>query len=197
MFLERRAFVIKPGCMEAAIGLCKADIENKGVHMRLYTAAYGPFSTLLADTAAESQAGIEMFWADWFANADAPKFLAQWSALEETGGKRELWQEQLGTPDVATKFIERRTFTVKSGRLDDAIRLIKAEVERPPQTTGAYVFTAVYGSFDTLVMDMRADDPGAIEKSWAAWEATPDATAFLEKWSPLILTGKRELWMQM
>ena len=96
---------------------------------------------------------------------------------------------------MRTKYIERRTFTIERGRLDEAIQLVKAEVERI-HNTNAYLFTAVYGSFDALILDTRDNDAKAIEKWWDEWGATPEAAAFQDKWAPLVVTGKRELWVE-
>jgi hypothetical protein len=60
MFLDRWTVPIKPGSMEAAVRLCKAEIERS--HMpssRLYTAFYGPLDVLLGDSTAESQEAVE------------------------------------------------------------------------------------------------------------------------------------------
>jgi hypothetical protein len=195
LYLERRTVAIKPGCMDDAIRLCKAEIERTGNPSRLYTAVYGPFDVLLFDTTAESQAAIEKMWADWLARAETPQVLEQWHRLIAGGGMNELWMEQLGTPDVRAKYVERRTYTVLHGHIDEVLRLLKAEAERV-HVTMAYVYTAVYGNSDIYLVDVHATDTQAVEKFWNDWVATPGVAAFYEQWSPHVVTGKRELWVE-
>ena len=124
------------------------------------------------------------------ARPETPKFFEQFSRLTAGGGSGELWKEHLGTPDVRTKYIERRTFTIERGHVDEAIQLVQAEFERI-HNSNAYLFTAVYGSFDALILDTGDNDAKAIEKWWDEWGATPEAAAFKEKRAPLVVTGKR------
>ena len=201
MFLERRTFIVKPDCMDEAIHLIKVEIERAHASMRLYMAVYGPFDVLLADNTAESQEAIEQGWADWGAWPETPKFMQQWYGVDAGGGTRELWQEHLGNPVVSARYVERRTFTVKTGHLDEVVKMIKAEGERPPLFTPArlgsgYLYTAVYGIFDTCLLDICADDPKAIDEWWHGWAALPSTPSYMEKWSSLVVSGKRELWKQ-
>src|SRR5258707_547222 len=107
MFIDRGTAAIKPGCMEEAIRLWKADIiERAHMPMRLYTAWWGPFDVMVGDTVAESQEAVEKLWADLLARPEHPKFSEQFSRLTAGGGRAELWVERLGTPDARTKYIE-------------------------------------------------------------------------------------------
>jgi hypothetical protein len=195
MFLDRWTMPIKPGGMEEVTRLWKAEIERAPLPLRLYTAFYGPIDVLLGDTAAESQEATEKMWADWLARPEAPKFFEQWNRLIAGGGRAELWVERLGTPDVRTKYIERRTMTVRHGHMDEALQLAKAEVERI-HNTNAHLFTAVYGTLEICLFDVRENDAQAIDKFWTDWGSTPEAAVFHKKWDQHVVTDKRELWVE-
>jgi hypothetical protein len=195
MFIDRGTMPIKPGCVEETIRLWKAEIERAPLPLRLYTAFYGPLDVLVGDTAAESQGATEKMWDEWGARPENPKFFEQWNRLIAGGGRAELWVERLGTPDARTKYIERRTITVRHGHMDEVLQLVQAEVERI-HNTNAYLFTAVYGTREIYLFDVRENDIQAIDKFWTDWGSTPEAAAFRKKWDQHVVSDKRELWVE-
>lgn len=90
--------------------------------------------------------------------------------------------------------VDRRVFYIKAGHLEEAVKIVVAEVKRvgPPN---ARFYTSRTGRFDTLAIEQEFESLAAHEKFWNAWNASPEAKAVLAKWWPLIETGgTAELW---
>ena len=91
-------------------------------------------------------------------------------------------------------YINRRTFKVKHGAMEEAVKLVKAEIER----TGwkGTVYTAEFGPFDVMVVDFSTESLEDYEKSSSEWDASPEAAKFFEKWYTLTERGgTNELWV--
>ena len=89
--------------------------------------------------------------------------------------------------------INRRTFIVKRGSLDETLALLKASKQRDGVDYRLYVSNI--GPFDRIAMEFEFENLEAYEKGWAEWESTPEAAVFMEKWNELTETGgANEIW---
>jgi hypothetical protein len=82
---------LKPGALDKAIELIKAEEKRVGRQGTICTAYFGPFDKIILDVEFESAAECEKFWDEWFADPEAIKWLEQWQTLVEAGGSNELW----------------------------------------------------------------------------------------------------------
>ena len=91
-------------------------------------------------------------------------------------------------------YINRRTFIVKQGAMEEAVKLVKAEIERT--ASKGTVYTAEFGPFDVMVVDFPVETLVEYQKTWAEWTATPEAAKFFEKWFTLTERGgTNEFWV--
>jgi hypothetical protein len=89
--------------------------------------------------------------------------------------------------------VNRRTFVVKRGHMDEVVALIQAEMKRTNDKSRIYVSET--GSFDTIAGEWEFESLAEYEKGWAEYFATPEATTFLQKWNELTETGgTNEIW---
>ncbi|MFN8491777.1 MAG: hypothetical protein U0350_29525 [Caldilineaceae bacterium] len=96
-------------------------------------------------------------------------------------------------------FVDRRTFTVKAGRMEEALALSNAEHVRSRQRHGVTgTFRSLVGlvaDFDTLVFESEWNSLAEWEKFWQDWGASPEAAAFLQKWGEVAESGTtHQLW---
>ena len=94
MFIDRRVFPVKMGCMEEAVALVKGAIEGNKSYKhgyRIYTPEIGPFDVLVVEWEYESLEEQQRVWAAWFARPDTPTFAEKWNKVVERGGGSEIW----------------------------------------------------------------------------------------------------------
>ncbi len=90
--------------------------------------------------------------------------------------------------------VDRRTFDIKAGHLEEAVQLLMADVKRVGNPTVRY-YTSQTGRINTLVIEHEHESLAAYEHFWHTWTTAPEAKVFLEKWQPLNETsGTHELW---
>lgn len=92
--------------------------------------------------------------------------------------------------------VNRRTFNVKMGHMDEVVALIKAEIEQfTSYTRASRIYTPETGSFDVVAVEWEYENLEEYERLWAEWGATPEAAAFTEKWYDLTERGgTNEIW---
>ena len=89
--------------------------------------------------------------------------------------------------------VNRRTFVVKRGCMEEAVALLVADRERIGGKHRIYVSNI--GPFDTIAIELEGENLEEYEKGWAEWGATPEAATFLEKWHDLTESGgTNEIW---
>lgn len=94
MFLNRRIFKIKNGCMQAAVEQMKAESEATGVHTVISISDLGTSGLLGLEMQFASLADYETFWNGWSQSARAEAFFKVWDKLTESGGSNEIWSIQ-------------------------------------------------------------------------------------------------------
>ena len=92
--------------------------------------------------------------------------------------------------------VNRRTFNVKRGRMDEAVAAVKAESERFSSYTGPLrIYTAETGPADTLAVEWEYGSLEEYHRLWNEWGSTPGTAAYMEKWYELTEPGgTNELW---
>jgi len=89
--------------------------------------------------------------------------------------------------------VNRRTFVVKRGHMDDIVALIQVEIKRTNSVPRLYV--AETGAFDTIAMEWELENMAEYEKQWAEYFASPDTNKFMEKWYEFTeIGGTNEIW---
>ena len=95
--------------------------------------------------------------------------------------------------------VNRRTFNVKPGLMEEAVALLKAGFEAFPAYTGAYriyawsILAAAPG--DVMVVEFEYEDLEAYQRLWTEWAASPGAAAYFEKSGELFdRGGSSEIW---
>jgi hypothetical protein len=95
--------------------------------------------------------------------------------------------------------VNRRTFYVKQGRMQELIELIKAEGQAEKERGGYLgslrIYTPNIAPFGVVVVDWQYESLAEHEKGWAEWAARPTTAAFMQKWMELTEpTGLNEIW---
>lgn len=95
--------------------------------------------------------------------------------------------------------VDRRTFNVKRGCLEELLTLVKAEQERIRQqysyTHALRNYTPLVAPFGTLVIEGEWESLADYEKFWNEWPASPEGSAFMKKWSEMLEHGgTHEIW---
>jgi hypothetical protein len=98
-----------------------------------------------------------------------------------------------------TKIVERWTWKVKPGHLDEFVELTKAERERFGQSDehGSYrIYQADYGPLDIVVGDWVFETEEQQQGAMAEWFAQPEAEEWMEKATGLIESVIHERWYE-
>ena len=93
MLVNRRTFIIKPGHLEKAIALGKAEITRvwPSMPVRYYRGHIAPFDTFALEAEWESLSVYEKAMAEGFPRVSA-EFWDKWNQLTEAGGTNEFWE---------------------------------------------------------------------------------------------------------
>jgi hypothetical protein len=90
--------------------------------------------------------------------------------------------------------VQRGTFRIKPGRMDEAAALVLAEGEKHPPRAFR-VYTPHTGPVGILAMEWEFENLAEYERYWAEWDAKPETAAFSEKWNELREAGGTlEIW---
>ena len=74
--------------------------------------------------------------------------------------------------------VNRRTWVVKRGRMQEALELFKAEGKRIDSPQVRRLYAPVIGGFDLLALESEYESLEAYEKWSAGYSASPEAAAF-------------------
>jgi len=89
--------------------------------------------------------------------------------------------------------VERFTYNVKRGCMQEAMALCKSFAESAGRTVRIYA--PRIGPLGTLVVDTEFEGLVDREKFWAEWAPKPDSAALLEKWRAVTERGGTcEIW---
>ena len=89
--------------------------------------------------------------------------------------------------------VDRRTFVVKKGRMDEAVALAAEERSR---IDGTYrIYRPTIGPIDVVAFEFEGGSLADNERGWVEWSATPEAAEFIKKWNELTEPGGSiEIW---
>jgi hypothetical protein len=92
--------------------------------------------------------------------------------------------------------VNRRTFIVKPGQMDQLLALVNAAKEQFPGLAQAWrTYAPEIGPFDVVAIEWEYESLEEYERDWAEWGATPESAAFMEKWYQLTESGgSNEIW---
>jgi len=95
--------------------------------------------------------------------------------------------------------INRRTFNVRPGCMEEIIQLVK-DIGRdvgslPSGARETRLSTALFGPFDVLVTEVEFENMEQYQQYWNEAFSHPAATKFFETWDKLIAGGgTNEIW---
>jgi hypothetical protein len=91
--------------------------------------------------------------------------------------------------------VNRRTFAMKRGCMEEVVALVKADWERNSWPHARRLYTPNIAPFGVMVVELEFENLAEYEKSWAEWFASPEGVAFMEKWVTLTRSsGTNEIW---
>jgi hypothetical protein len=91
--------------------------------------------------------------------------------------------------------LQRLTFHVKPGRMDEVVEMLKAADEVLGSTDISRIYTPNIGQFDVVVNDLEFENLAELDALWAEWWSNPETPAFMEKWNELVdAGGGSEVW---
>lgn len=91
--------------------------------------------------------------------------------------------------------VNRRTFRVKWGRVEEAVALMKAEGKRVGFPHALRLYTNYTGPFSTIAFEAEFENLEEYERWWAEYFASPEGAAFNGKFLALLEAGgTNEIW---
>ena len=92
--------------------------------------------------------------------------------------------------------VNRRTFVVKRGRIDQFLALAREAREQSSSSARAFrVYAPDIGSLDKVALEWEYESLEEYEKDWAEWATTPETAALQETVYDLTETGgTNEIW---
>ena len=91
--------------------------------------------------------------------------------------------------------VNRRTFVVKRGCMQDLVAMVKAEQERLNVAITFRVYTPNIAPLNLVVAEWEFESLQEYEKFLADWRASPETAEFMKKWYELTESGGvNEIW---
>ncbi len=190
MFIQRVTSIVRPGCMDDAVAMVKAEIEYGQADARVLTAVFGPFDRMIFEVRFPALADFEPFWAKWSELPTTPKFQQDWPMVSVPGGSTELWEVR--EPGAHTgKIVNRRTFMAKSWQMDAAVQLLQSI----HHLADFEILTPSFGPNDIFNMDLEFADLQEYQAAWEKFSTSSEAGPFYEKWFQVVDPGgANEIW---
>jgi hypothetical protein len=89
--------------------------------------------------------------------------------------------------------VQRITVHIKPGKINEAVELAKQARRR--WSIPGRLYSSIYGTFNTVVLDFEAENQAELDKYWEETFADEEWGAFLAKWDALHVAGDtNELW---
>ena len=91
--------------------------------------------------------------------------------------------------------VNRFTRIVKNDCMQQAIEVVKAEIQRAGTPHATRVCTAYAGPNNVLIIEFEFEDIAELDQYWTTWFADPASTAFNEALNKLTKAGgANEIW---
>ncbi len=91
--------------------------------------------------------------------------------------------------------VNRRTFVVRQGSMEDLVAVMKAEAERINLSFAFRIYTPSIAPFHIVAAEWEFGSLEDYDKFWTDWSARPESAEFMEKWYNLTERGgTNEIW---
>ena len=91
--------------------------------------------------------------------------------------------------------VNRRTHTVKMGRMEEAVKLFKAEIERIDYPNNYRIYTSKFGAFHRLDLELECENEEEYNRLFNQWVSDPETQVFMKKWAELAVSqDTNEIW---
>ncbi len=92
-------------------------------------------------------------------------------------------------------YINRRTFSTKIGRSEDAIRILKTGADHLGWKPIYRVLTSHFGTFGLVELELEFETLADYERFWADFDAAPETEGIMAQWLETVQEGgTNELW---
>jgi hypothetical protein len=93
--------------------------------------------------------------------------------------------------------VNRMIWTIKNGRMDEAVAIFKAEKERLAGRVPVRIYTPGIGAFNMLSVEHEFADLQAYTRFWQEWTGSPHYAETMTKFNDLALPDGRSeiLWL--
>ena len=91
--------------------------------------------------------------------------------------------------------VNRRTFVVKRGRMQDVVELLREGGPDFPHPHPRRFYTPRIAPFDVLAIEIEFENLKDYEEYWTKWGTRPETAEFMDKWFELTQNGgTNEIW---
>lgn len=192
--LNRLTNIAKRGHRQEVIDMLKGEEVGPNLS-RVSTALYGPFDVAVYEAESADLAEMEAGWSAWSASERAAKFMPRWVEITDPGGSNEVWQITAQTAGGNAKFVNRRTFQAKPGRLDALTDILSTGGSHMPNLPPFRVSHSLFGRGSLVVLEMEFPEITAHDEFWDAFRAAPETPAVMEHFNQLIEPAwTNEIW---
>ena len=81
--------------------------------------------------------------------------------------------------------VQRITYTLKPGRMPQALAMVSAEIERVSPPHAVRVYSPGTGSWDEITLELEFESVAESDEFWEQYRANPGTSEYLAKFSEL------------
>jgi len=198
MILNQHVWKHKWGRYDDLVSVSKLECERMAIPYQVYTPMAGAVDTVIFEFQFEDMGEYDRFWARWYTEPEAQKYLRQLPDLAVTDEHRsELYQVLVPTPVVqpaqgATAILEQVVLKSKAEHKQKVIALSKAECDRWGYPHRLY--TPMTGPHHVVILDMQFESMAERDRQWAKFGATPEFQAFHKRIHELLQDEERQYY---
>lgn len=89
--------------------------------------------------------------------------------------------------------VDRRTFFVKRGRMEEAAPLLKSIMTRYHHPLPVRVYAPYIGSIDLIALEIEFENLVQYQSFWDEWYARPESSEALKKWYDITEPGSEQV----
>jgi hypothetical protein len=92
--------------------------------------------------------------------------------------------------------VNRRTFLVKKGKLDELVTMLADSRKLAKNTYSMRIYHSMFGPFDSVAVELEFKDMDEMARSQEEMMVLPDPAAFMAKFDELTVPGgSNEIWV--
>ncbi|MCB0067017.1 MAG: hypothetical protein KDD77_07700 [Caldilineaceae bacterium] len=92
-------------------------------------------------------------------------------------------------------YINRRTFSTRIGRGEDAVSILKTGAKRLGWKPIYRILTSHFGTFGEVQLELEFETLADYEQFWADFDAAPETAGIMAQWLETVQEGgTNELW---